>query len=98
MTTVTENKYTQIKREFYHAHGQACNEQTTSDGGYHVKQVNFEGGACWYEISKTVVEKITGEVHGVPYSFPLLLTQTEFWSTDNGDSAYVYTKATKDNV
>lgn len=104
MTIVTEEKYNQIKQDFYQAHGKVDQERTTSSGSNHIKQVNFVDGAIWYETSHVIHEPITGEVHGVPYSFIVLLVETEFWYTDNGDpqaiseSAYMYTKATKENM
>ena len=98
MNTTTMAEYNKAKRAFASAHGQVVTEKEDTSGSTHIKQISFVDGAVWYETSKIIFENITGEVHGVPYEFRLMLHRVEYWNSDNTDSAYAYEKATKEHL
>lgn len=59
---------------------------------YH-KEICWEDGATWYEVTEKIWETVPLTVHGVECHAYVELWRTEFWSTDNGHSQYCYQKA-----
>ena len=59
---------------------------------YH-KEICWEDGAAWYEVTELIWETVPVTVHGVDANLFCQLWRTEFWSTDDGHSKYTYQKA-----
>ena len=56
---------------------------------YH-KEYVFEHGAVWYEVIFLIEEEIVVEVHGIRCVVTVKFNKTEYWSTDDGKSKFIY--------
>lgn len=91
MNTVKFEDYQKIKKDFYQKHGK---HKELIDGNdlHNLTTVRFEDGGIWYETTRTIDEEITGEVHGVPYRFLVIVAEIEFWTNENSESQVTYRK------
>ena len=89
MDIVTFKEYMEEKAKFHIKHGK-YEEFATSSNITHAKYIYFDDGAVWYEVSTVVEEEINGEKYGVKYSFPLQIIKTEYWTSENSVSKFVF--------
>ena len=59
---------------------------------YH-KEIRWEDGAAWYEVTERIWETVPIEVHGIKMVRYIEMWRTEFWNTDNGQSRFFYQEA-----
>lgn len=56
---------------------------------YH-KSYMYSDGATFTEINERIFEEIETEIHGIKVKTMVELFRTEYWSTDNSRSNFVY--------
>lgn len=80
---------------FYKKHTSANGrkEYTRCDGEMIGKQVCFEDGAVWYEVSRPEWVEIESVVHGVKVKATVKMFTTEYFDSDNSQSRKVWTVA-----
>ena len=60
------------------------------DNRYH-KEICWDDGAMWCEITELVTESVNIQVHGINVDVDVQLWKTEYWSTES-KSEYYYSK------
>lgn len=61
------------------------------NGAYH-KNYMYSDGATFTEINEYVYETITFVKHGIKFETEIQFFRTEYWSTDDSKSKFVYEK------
>ena len=94
--TVTWSEYEKDFGEFLKKHQKGSNEISVStspmtNDRYHKTYASTDGGE-FTEINERVTEMAEAEIHGLKVTVPVVLYRTEYWSTDNSKSKFVYSK------
>ena len=96
MATVSFGEYLKEMQEFAAKHnengGVKSYTSPMENDRYH-KEICWEDGAAWYEVTEKIWETVPVEVHGIKTTTYISLWRTEFWNTDNGQSRYCYQEA-----
>ena len=94
--TVTYDEYLKELNAFCVKHNKKaeCKVATSAmiENCYH-KDYMWSDGHNWTEITTLVMETAHVEVHGVTVSVEVLFYRTEFFSTEDSRSKYLYIKA-----
>ena len=93
--TVTFREYQEDLIAFCQKHNKKaeCRVETSpfENNQYH-KNYLYSDGATFTEINEIVYEEVEIEVHGIKVKTTVELFRTEYYSTDNSKSKFVYQK------
>lgn len=89
----TYESYMKEKVKFIRKHNKKseCSVFTSpmENNRYH-KEYCWNDGHEWIEITELIEEKANVRVHGILITVPVKFWKTEFWSTENPKSKYLY--------
>ena len=88
---VTYKEYENDRQEFFAKHHNDFNCITKGNSAeYYTKTYGFSDGAVWYEVMQKMTVEETIEVFKCKVKVDADLLSTEYWSTDNSTSNFVY--------
>ena len=94
--TVTYREYENQKIAFAKKHNRKaeCKVYTSpmENNRYH-KEYCWSDGHQWCEVIELVTETVEAEAHGINFNVEVELYRTEFWSTEDSRSKYLYERA-----
>ena len=95
MKEITYEEYTDSKRAFYGKHDTERGHCTSSDvqGTTIFREVTFDDGAWWYEVTEPVTEMVEVALHGIVVQTPIRMYRTEIFDSENTKSRYLFAKA-----
>lgn len=94
MSRVSYREYNNDKNAFFKKHKSDFDVDTSSLDKYgrYSKTYCFADGAVWYEVMSVVYEDYEVEVKGVKINGTAKLFRTEYFSSDDANSKFVYEK------
>lgn len=94
MKVVNSREYEEMKFEFIKKHDFDYTIETSQMDQYgrYYKQYTFADGAFWYETMMPVHETVTTVIHKCEISMNVEFLRTEFWTSDNSESNFLYEK------
>ena len=90
--TVDFATYQKDLKAFYNRHPNVKVHTSPFENNEYHKTYVSEDGAVLTESNMNVVETATATLHGLTFEVPVHLLRTEYWSTDDSKSKFVYTK------
>lgn len=94
--TVTFEEYMNELKKFSEKHNKKAELKVYTSAlvndRYH-KEYCWSDGHVFYEVNELVEEIIEAEAHGLKVRVPVKFWRTEYWTTENSSSKYVYERA-----
>lgn len=90
--TSTFITYQNDLRSFYNKHLNVKVHTSSFENNEYYKTYISEDGAVFTEVNMNITEVAHATIHGLIFEVPVQLMRTEYWSTDNSKSRFVYSK------
>lgn len=90
MNLVSQKEYYKDLKEFSEKHGGARVDTSSMTNNAYSKHYYSEDGAFFYEYNSIVIDDIEFTYHGQHFKTTAKFYVTEYYSTDNPNSKYVF--------